>query len=37
MDNLSKEAAGKTMIFIAHREKVMAWCERTLNLSGGLS
>ncbi len=37
MNNLSKEAAGKTMLFIAHREKVMAWCERTLNLSGGLS
>lgn len=32
MDNLSKEAAGKTMIFIAHREKVMAYCERTLRL-----
>ena len=32
MDNLSKEAAGKTMVFIAHREKVMASCERTLHL-----
>lgn len=32
MNNLSKEAAGKTMIFIAHREKVMASCERTLRL-----
>ena len=32
MDNLAKEAAGKTMIFIAHREKVMASCERTLRL-----
>ena len=32
MANLSKEAAGKTMIFIAHREKVMASCERTLKL-----
>lgn len=32
MNNLAKEAAGKTMIFIAHREKVMASCERTLRL-----
>lgn len=32
MGNLAKEAAGKTMIFIAHREKVMASCERTLRL-----
>ncbi|MBO7069991.1 MAG: ABC transporter ATP-binding protein [Bacteroidales bacterium] len=32
MNNLAKEAAGKTMIFIAHRDKVMASCERTLRL-----
>ena len=29
MDNLTKKAAGKTMIFITHREKIAQYCERT--------
>ena len=29
MENLTKKAAGKTMIFITHREKIAQHCERT--------
>ena len=29
MENLTKKAAGKTMIFITHREKIAQYCERT--------
>ena len=32
MENLTKFAGHKTMIFIAHREKVAAYCERSLRL-----
>lgn len=28
MDNLTKKAAGKTMIFITHREKIAQYCDR---------
>ena len=28
MDNLTKKAAGKTMIFITHREKIADFCDR---------
>lgn len=33
MDNLTKYSGEKTMIFIAHRERVAAYCERSLRLS----
>ncbi|MBQ9192495.1 MAG: ABC transporter ATP-binding protein [Bacteroidales bacterium] len=29
MENLTKKAAGKTMIFITHRERIAQYCERT--------
>ena len=29
MENLTKKAAGKTMIFITHRERIAQFCERT--------
>jgi ABC-type lipoprotein export system ATPase subunit len=29
MENLTKKAAGKTMIFITHLEKIAQYCERT--------
>ena len=32
MDNLTKKAAGKTMIFITHREKIAAFCDRTCRI-----
>ena len=32
MDNLTKKAAGKTMIFITHREKIAAYCSRTCRI-----
>jgi ABC-type multidrug transport system fused ATPase/permease subunit len=32
MDNLTKKAAGKTMIFITHREKIAQCCERTCRI-----
>lgn len=32
MDNLTKKAAGKTMIFITHREKIAAYCDRTCRI-----
>ena len=32
MDNLTKKAAGKTMIFITHREKIAQLCERTCRI-----
>ena len=32
MDNLTKKAAGKTMIFITHREKIAAYCGRTCRI-----
>ena len=31
MDNLTKKAAGKTMIFITHRERIAQLCERDLH------
>ena len=33
MENLTRFSGKKTMIFIAHREKVAAYCERSLRLS----
>ena len=32
MDNLTKKAAGKTMIFITHRERIAQLCERTCRI-----
>ena len=32
MDNLTKKAAGKTMIFITHRERIANLCERTCRI-----
>ena len=32
MDNLTKKAAGKTMIFITHRERIAQLCERTCQI-----
>ena len=32
MDNLTKKAAGKTMIFITHRERIAQFCERTCRI-----
>jgi ABC-type bacteriocin/lantibiotic exporter with double-glycine peptidase domain len=32
MDNLTKKAAGKTMIFITHRERIANMCERTCRI-----
>ena len=32
MDNLTQKAAGKTMIFITHRERIAAHCERTCRI-----
>ena len=32
MDNLTKKAAGKTMIFITHREKIAQYCGRTCRI-----
>ena len=32
MDNLTKKAAGKTMIFITHRERIAAYCDRTCRI-----
>ena len=32
MDNLTKKAAGKTMIFITHRERIASLCERTCRI-----
>jgi ABC-type bacteriocin/lantibiotic exporter with double-glycine peptidase domain len=32
MDNLTKKAAGKTMIFITHRERIAGMCERTCRI-----
>ena len=32
MDNLTQKAAGKTMIFITHREKIAQHCERTCRI-----
>ena len=32
MDNLTKKAAGKTMIFITHRERIAQMCERTCRI-----
>ena len=32
MDNLTKKAAGKTMIFITHRDKIAQCCERTCRI-----
>ena len=32
MENLTKKAAGKTMIFITHREKIAQYCERTCRI-----
>ena len=32
MENLGRYSSRKTMIFIAHREKVAAYCDRTLRL-----
>ena len=32
MDNLTKNAAGKTMIFITHRERIANLCERTCRI-----
>jgi len=29
MEKLTKSAAGKTMIFITHREKIADYCERS--------
>ncbi len=33
MGNLTKKAAGKTMIFITHREKIAQYCERTCRIA----
>jgi ABC-type multidrug transport system fused ATPase/permease subunit len=32
MDNLTKKAAGKTMIFITHRERIAQCCEKTCRI-----
>ena len=32
MDNLTKKAAGKTMIFITHRERIAQLCDRTCRI-----
>ena len=32
MESLTAKAAGKTMIFITHREKIAAYCERTCRI-----
>lgn len=32
MENLTKSAAGKTMIFITHREKIAEYCQRTCHV-----
>jgi len=32
MENLTKNAAGKTMIFITHREKISEYCERSCRI-----
>jgi ABC-type bacteriocin/lantibiotic exporter with double-glycine peptidase domain len=32
MENLTKKAAGKTMIFITHREKIAGYCDRTCRI-----
>ena len=32
MDNLTKKAAGKTMIFITHRERIAQYCGRTCRI-----
>ena len=32
MENLTKKAAGKTMIFITHRERIAQLCERTCRI-----
>jgi ABC-type multidrug transport system fused ATPase/permease subunit len=32
MDNLTKKAAGKTMVFITHREKIAQYCDRTCRI-----
>ena len=32
MENLTKNAAGKTMIFITHREKIADYCDRTCRI-----
>jgi ABC-type bacteriocin/lantibiotic exporter with double-glycine peptidase domain len=32
MDNLTKKAAGKTMVFITHREKIARYCDRTCRI-----
>ena len=32
MDNLMQKAAGKTMIFITHRERIAQFCERTCRI-----
>ncbi len=32
MDNLTKKAAGKTMVFITHRERIAEFCDRTCRI-----
>ena len=32
MDNLTQKAAGKTMIFITHRERIAQHCSRTCRI-----
>ena len=32
MENLTKKAAGKTMVFITHRERIAAYCDRTCRI-----